>query len=122
MPAFYDVTYHDDGTIASFESNNVHAKPTIEKQMVLNVTDTYYPEKPVVPFYQSDSRQSCVGNSERMHPWMSFLSGGNAVSPNKGTCVRALKRVCIQMLKSTGHEEISLSSLSSSDYSQLKGL
>ena len=50
MPAFYDVTYHDDGTIASFEPNNVHAKPTIEKQMVLNVTDTYYPEKPVVPF------------------------------------------------------------------------
>ena len=53
VPVFYDVEYKEDGTIASFEPNNKHAKRVIEKQMVLDVTDTYYPEKPVVPFIRA---------------------------------------------------------------------
>ena len=53
VPAFYDVTYNEDGTIASFEPNNAHAKRKIQKQMVLDVTNTFYPEKPVVPFIKA---------------------------------------------------------------------
>lgn len=49
VPAFYDVEYHEDGTIASFKPNNSHAKEKIEKQVVMDVTNTYYPTKPVVP-------------------------------------------------------------------------
>ena len=50
VPGFYDVTYKEDGTIDSFIPMNPHAKPTIRKQMVKNLTDTYYPKAPVVPF------------------------------------------------------------------------
>lgn len=50
MPAFYDVTYHEDGTIASFLPNNEHAKPVIQKQMVTDLSTAIYPKKPVVPF------------------------------------------------------------------------
>ena len=50
VPAFYDVTYHEDGTIASFLPNNEHAKPVIQKQMVTDLSTAIYPKKPVVPF------------------------------------------------------------------------
>ena len=53
VPAFYDVTYNEDGTIASFEPNNEHAKKVIDKQIVMDITNTYYPEKPVVPFIKA---------------------------------------------------------------------
>jgi radical SAM family uncharacterized protein len=53
VPAFYDVEYHEDGTIASFKPNNSHAKEKIEKQVVMDVTNTYYPTKPVVPFIKA---------------------------------------------------------------------
>ena len=53
VPAFYDVTYKEDGTIESFTPNNAHAKSVIEKQIVMDVSNTYYPEKPVVPFIKA---------------------------------------------------------------------
>ena len=43
--AFYDVDYHEDGTIKAFTPNNPHAKEKIEKQVVMDVTHTYYPRK-----------------------------------------------------------------------------
>lgn len=49
VPSFYDTTYKEDGTIASFVPNNPHAKEKIEKQVVMDITNTYYPKKPVVP-------------------------------------------------------------------------
>ena len=42
VPSLYEVSYHEDGTIESFEPNNEHAKPVIEKQMVMDISDTYY--------------------------------------------------------------------------------
>ena len=53
VPAFYDTQYKEDGTIASFLPNNPHAKEKIEKQVVMNLTDTYYPKAPVVPFIKA---------------------------------------------------------------------
>lgn len=122
MPAFYDVTYHDDGTIASFEPNNVHAKPTIEKQMVLNVTDTYYPEKPVVPFIKVTQDRVVLEIQRGCIRGCRFCQAGMLYRPTRERALERLKEYAYKMLKSTGHEEISLSSLSSSDYSQLKGL
>lgn len=122
VPAFYDVTYHDDGTIASFEPNNVHAKPTIEKQMVLNVTDTYYPEKPVVPFIKVTQDRVVLEIQRGCIRGCRFCQAGMLYRPTRERALERLKEYAYKMLKSTGHEEISLSSLSSSDYSQLKGL
>ena len=82
VPAFYDVTYNEDGTIASFEPNNVHAKRTIEKQMVLDITNTYYPGETGRAIYQSDTGPCCTGDSKRLYSRMSFLSGGYALSPD----------------------------------------
>ena len=53
VPAFYTVTYKDDGTIDTFTPCNPHASAVIKKQVVMDMTRTNYPEKPVVPFIKA---------------------------------------------------------------------
>lgn len=50
VPQFYEVTYHENGTIKSFEPTRSDIPRTILKEIVTDVSNTYYPEKPVVPF------------------------------------------------------------------------
>ena len=57
-----------------------------------------------------------------MHKGMPFLPGRHAVPPNQAKKPGFLKECAKEMIKSTGHEEITLSSLSSSDYKELPEL
>lgn len=122
VPSFYDVTYNDDGTIASFEPNNAHAKRKIQKQMVLDVTNTFYPEKPVVPFIKATQDRVVLEIQRGCIRGCRFCQAGMLYRPTRERDVEMLKEYAYKMLKNTGHEEISLSSLSSSDYSQLQEL
>ncbi len=122
VPAFYDVTYHEDGTIASFVPNNAHAKSMIQKQMVLDVSDTYYPEKPVVPFIKATQDRVVLEIQRGCIRGCRFCQAGMLYRPTRERDVKVLKDYAYKMLKNTGHEEISLSSLSSSDYSKLQEL
>ena len=122
VPAFYDVAYKEDGTIASFTPNNPHAKAVIKKQMVLDVSNTYYPEKPVVPFIKATQDRVVLEIQRGCIRGCRFCQAGMLYRPTRERDVEVLKQYASQMLKSTGHEEISLSSLSSSDYSQLQEL
>ena len=122
VPTFYDVTYTEDGTIASFVSNNEHAKAVIEKQIVMDVSDTYYPEKPVVPFIKATQDRVVLEIQRGCIRGCRFCQAGMLYRPTRERDVEVLKNYAYKMLKSTGHEEISLSSLSSSDYSHLQEL
>lgn len=122
VPSFYDVTYKEDGTIERFEPNNEHAKRVIDKQMVLDVSNTYYPEKPVVPFIKATQDRVVLEIQRGCIRGCRFCQAGMLYRPTRERDVEMLKECAYKMLKSTGHEEISLSSLSSSDYSQLEEL
>ncbi|MEF9941053.1 MAG: TIGR03960 family B12-binding radical SAM protein [Lachnospiraceae bacterium] len=122
VPAFYDVTYHEDGTLKSFTPNNIHAKSVINKQIVMNISDTYYPEKPVVPFIKATQDRVVLEIQRGCIRGCRFCQAGMLYRPTRERNLETLKRYAYQMLKNTGHEEISLSSLSSSDYSQLEEL
>ena len=122
VPGFYEVTYKEDGTIASFTPINEHAKVKIEKQMVPDVTNTYYPEKPVVPFIKVTQDRVVLEIQRGCIRGCRFCQAGMLYRPTRERELETLKKYAYKMLKSTGHEEISLSSLSSSDYSQLQGL
>ena len=122
VPAFYDVEYHEDGTIKSFRPNNSHAKETITKQLVVNMDDAYYIETPVVPFIKATQDRVVLEIQRGCIRGCRFCQAGNVYRPLREHSLEYLKDYAYKMLKSTGHEEISLSSLSSSDYTYLEGL
>ena len=122
VPMFYDATYHKDGTLASFAPNNEHAPSVIKKQMVLDVTEAPYPQAPVVPFIKATQDRVVLEIQRGCIRGCRFCQAGMLYRPTRERNVERLKQYAKAMLESTGHEEISLSSLSSSDYSELKEL
>ncbi|WP_461811193.1 TIGR03960 family B12-binding radical SAM protein [Faecalimonas sp.] len=122
VPTFYDVEYKEDGTILSFTPNNIHAKEKIHKQMVLNISESSYPEKPVVPFIKVTQDRVVLEIMRGCIRGCRFCQAGMIYRPTREKNLEKLKDYAYKMLKNTGHEEISLSSLSSSDYTELEGL
>lgn len=122
VPSFYEASYHEDGTLASFHSVRECAPEKIKKQMVLDVTDTCYPEAPVVPFIKVTQDRCVLEIMRGCIRGCRFCQAGMLYRPTRERDVERLKYYAYQMLKNTGHEEVSLSSLSSSDYTQLKEL
>ena len=122
VPQFYDAAYHEDGTLRSFIPNNVHAPDTVKKQAVMEVTDSPYPMKPVVPFIKATQDRVVLEIQRGCIRGCRFCQAGMIYRPTRERNVEKLKEYARTMLQNTGHEEISLSSLSSSDYSELKEL
>lgn len=120
VPGFYDVTYYEDGTIAAFTPNNIHAKGRIRKQVEMSLSNTYYPDKPLVPYIKAVQDRVVLEIQRGCIRGCRFCQAGMLFRPIRERSVKFLKEVSDKMLKNTGHEEISLSSLSSSDYSCLQ--
>lgn len=122
VPRFYDVSYNADGTIHSFLPNRPNVPHTVVKELVTDVTDTYYPEKPVVPFIKCTQDRVVLEIQRGCIRGCRFCQAGQLYRPVRERNVDMLKDYAIKMLNNTGYEEISLSSLSSSDYSHLEEL
>ena len=122
VPSLYEVAYHEDGTIASFEPVEPKVPRKIKKQVVSDLSHTYYPSKPVVPFIKVTQDRVVLEIQRGCIRGCRFCQAGNVYRPNRERDLDFLKKYAHDMLISTGHEEISLSSLSSSDYSRLEEL
>ncbi len=122
VPSLYEVTYKEDGTIGSFAPVFQDVPAVIQKQVVMDVTNAPYPKAPVVPFIKVTQDRVVLEIQRGCIRGCRFCQAGMLYRPTRERSLEVLKEHARDMLKNTGHEEISLSSLSSSDYSELEGL
>ena len=122
VPMFYEPEYNDDCTLKAFNIVNDNAKPVIVKQIVEDLSNTFYPEKPLVPLIRATQDRVVLEIQRGCIRGCRFCQAGMLYRPIRERDVEFLKKQAYTMLKNTGYEEISLSSLSSSDYSKLQEL
>lgn len=121
VPALYDVEYNDDGTIKSFTPKD-NAPKIVEKRIITDMDNSYYPDSFVVPNIEivhdravSEIFRGCIRGCR-------FCQAGFLYRPVREKSVDVINEQCHTLCNNTGYDEVSLSSLSSSDYTQITGL
>ena len=121
VPSLYDVSYNDDGTVRAIEPR-CGAPRTVLKRIVQDFENSFFPEQAIVPSTEIvhdrvvlDVFRGCIRACR-------FCQAGYAYRPVRSRSAKKLAEQGINTLKSSGYEEITLSSLSTSDYKQLGSL
>lgn len=118
VPSLYDVNYNDDGTIKSFVPKE-NAPAVIHKRIMKNMDESYYPDKFVVPMIEivhdrvvQEMFRGCIRGCR-------FCQAGFIYRPVREKSVDTIDAQSHLLCETTGYDEVSLSSLSSSDYTKI---
>lgn len=122
VPKFYDVIYHEDGTIKERVLLHENAKPIIKKQLVVDLNTMPYASKPIVPYLQPVHDRIVLELFRGCSRGCRFCQAGFVYRPVREKSLDTLKEQASELSTQTGHDEISLISLSTSDYSKLSPL
>ncbi|MBO4421347.1 MAG: TIGR03960 family B12-binding radical SAM protein [Lachnospiraceae bacterium] len=121
IPELYEVTYNEDGTLKSFTPTE-GAPASVKRQVVADMSDTVYPEKPVVPYIRAVQDRVALEIQRGCIRGCRFCQAGMIYRPLRERSLEFLEKYALAMINSTGYEEITLCSLSSSDYTKLAEL
>ena len=122
VPSFYDVKYNDDGTVSSISPIYDFASPKIKKRIIKNLNEVYFPDKIIVPYNDIVHDRIMLEIFRGCTRGCRFCQAGMIYRPVREKSWEKLTDIASRLQKSTGYEEISLASLSTSDYTQLKEL
>lgn len=120
VPSLYTVMYAEDGTIQDFSPCKEGVPITVQKVILKDMEEVPYPKKPIVPFIKVTQDRSVLEVMRGCIRGCRFCQAGMVYRPRRERSFTYLKEAADSILKNSGNEEISLSSLSSSDYSGLQ--
>ena len=119
VPAFYETVYNEDGTIAHFGPKQEYigkVPESILRQVVPDLDDTFYPDKPVIPYVQATQDRAVLEVMRGCIRGCRFCQAGIIYRPCRSRSLDFLKKYAKYIIENTGYEELSLTSLSTSDY------
>lgn len=119
VPSFYDVEYNSDGTVKSYTPKN-GAPAKVTKRIIKDFDNVFYPEKFVVPFVEIVHDRVVVEVLRGCIRGCRFCQAGFIYRPFREKSVGTIKNSTKSLCESTGYEEVSLSSLSTSDHSEIE--
>lgn len=122
VPKFYDVSYHEDGTIKEFKKNFDGAPDKIKKRIIKDFDTCFAPDNIIVPFMEIVHDRIMLEVFRGCIRGCRFCQAGMIYRPVRQRSPETLLSLADRLIKNTGYEEISLSSLSTSDYTELKKL
>ncbi len=122
VPALYDVEYNDDGTMRSFKSNRAGVPEKITKRIVADLDNMYVPTKPVLPYIETVHDRVTLEVFRGCIRGCRFCQAGFANRPVREKSPDLLCDIARETVENSGYDEISLCSLSTSDYSRVNEL
>lgn len=120
VPKFYDIIYKEDNTIKEMISLESFAPKEIKKRMVKDLDTMFSPEKMIVPFIETVHDRVSMEIFRGCTHGCRFCQAGMIYRPVRERSTDKIVELAEKLIKSTGYENISLSSLSSCDYSELQ--
>lgn len=121
VPSLYDVTYNEDGTVAQITAKD-DAPKTVKKRIIRDFDKVFYPENFIVPFMGTVHDRAVVEVLRGCIRGCRFCQAGFLYRPLREKKPGTICAECRDLCESTGYEEVSLSSLSTSDYSDMESL